>query len=143
MGEAEWLPLGPSNELFSARRPPTGDPTDGVRRAPYSIRIPPVKALLAAARRPPGGRRLSGQLNQGQAAGTASGLASLALGTAALDEGTRFAPRHRPDQCFRAIRAVPGEVRHDVAVKSLGAPAAVGVDVRRDGGDHGLPHRVS
>src|SRR6266566_809686 len=57
MGEVEWLPLGPSNELFSARRPPTGDPTDGVRRAPYSIRTPPVKALLAAARHPPAGQR--------------------------------------------------------------------------------------
>ena len=46
-GRGEWLPRGPSNELFSARRPPTGNPTDGNRRAPYSIRTPLVKALLA------------------------------------------------------------------------------------------------
>src|SRR5215475_15964745 len=38
------LPRGLS-ELFSARRPPTGNRLTGIRRAPYSIRTPLAKEL--------------------------------------------------------------------------------------------------
>jgi hypothetical protein len=36
-GEENGFSLGPSNEVFSARRPPTGNPADGSFGAPYSI----------------------------------------------------------------------------------------------------------
>src|ERR1700722_1637820 len=61
MGPGNGFSRGPQNELFSARRPPTGTPADGnSTRAPYSTRRRAEKSDIASFQSPPGFARKMG-----------------------------------------------------------------------------------